>query len=84
MRASGKPIALEMANMFEFYSDASDYFTGVRDLDLVREFNPELQTLDSWLIRHNTEIRSTEFRIPPTDSDTIRAAYRATRIKRAK
>ena len=56
MRASGQPIALEMANMFKFYSDASDYFTGVRDLDQVREFNPELQTLDSWLTEHKNEI----------------------------
>jgi hypothetical protein len=28
----------------------------VRSLDLVRELNPELQTLDSWLIQHKTEI----------------------------
>jgi uncharacterized protein YbjT (DUF2867 family) len=56
VRASGQPVALEIANMFQFYSDASEYFTGVRDLDLVRELNPELQTLDSWLIQHKNEI----------------------------
>jgi uncharacterized protein YbjT (DUF2867 family) len=56
MRASGQPIALEMANMFQFYSEASEYFTGVRDLDLVRELNPELQPLDSWLTQHKNEI----------------------------
>jgi uncharacterized protein YbjT (DUF2867 family) len=56
MRASGQPGAVEVANMFQFYSDASEYFTGVRNLDLVRELNPELQTLDSWLTRHKNEI----------------------------
>ncbi|HEV7449861.1 MAG TPA: NmrA/HSCARG family protein [Pseudonocardiaceae bacterium] len=56
MRESGQPGALETANMFQFYSDASEYFTGVRDLDLVRKLNPELQTLDSWLTQHKSEI----------------------------
>jgi hypothetical protein len=57
MRASGQPLAVEVANNFQFYSDASEYFTGVRDLDLVRELNPELQTLDSWLAQHKSEIQ---------------------------
>jgi hypothetical protein len=56
VRASGQPGALELANNFQFYSDASEYFTGVRDLNLVRELNPELQTLDSWLTQHKNEI----------------------------
>jgi uncharacterized protein YbjT (DUF2867 family) len=56
VRASGQPIALELANMYQFYSDASEYFTGVRDLDLVRELNPDLQSLDSWLNEHKSEI----------------------------
>jgi hypothetical protein len=56
MRASGQPLAVEVANNFQFYSDASEYFTGVRNLDLVRELNPELQTLDSWLTQHKNEI----------------------------
>ena len=41
---------------FQFYSDASEYFTGVRNLDLVRELNPELQPLDTWLTQHKNEI----------------------------
>ena len=53
MRASGP---VEFANSFQFYSDASGYFTGVRDLEFVRELNPELQTLDSWLTEHKNEI----------------------------
>jgi hypothetical protein len=53
IRAAG---VLEAANMFQFYSDSSEYFTGVRNLDLVRELNPELQTLGSWLTQHKNEI----------------------------
>jgi uncharacterized protein YbjT (DUF2867 family) len=53
MRASGP---IEFANSFQFYSDASGYFAGVRDLGFVRELNPELQTLDSWLTEHKNEI----------------------------
>jgi uncharacterized protein YbjT (DUF2867 family) len=56
MRASGQPGVLEVANMFQFYSDASEYFTAARNLDLVRELNPELQTLDSWLTQHKSQI----------------------------
>jgi len=56
MRASGQPGAVEVANMFQFYADASEYFTGVRNLDLVRELNPELQPLDTWLTQHKNEI----------------------------
>ncbi|MCW2653510.1 MAG: NmrA/HSCARG family protein [Mycobacterium sp.] len=56
MRASDQPGAVEVANNFQFYSDASQYFTAVRNLDLVRELNPELQSLDSWLTEHKSEI----------------------------
>lgn len=56
VRASGQPLAVELANMYQFYSDASEYFCGVRDLDRVRELNPELQSLDSWLNEHKSEI----------------------------
>jgi uncharacterized protein YbjT (DUF2867 family) len=56
VRASGQPGALEIANMFQFYADASDYFVGARKLDLVRELNPELRSLDSWLDEHKDEI----------------------------
>ncbi|MFJ8313003.1 MULTISPECIES: NmrA/HSCARG family protein [unclassified Streptomyces] len=55
-RAAGYPSAVEVANMFEFYSEASAYFTGARDLDLVRRLNPRLESLDAWLARHRAEI----------------------------
>jgi hypothetical protein len=53
VRAAWRPGS---ANVYQFYSDASEYFTGVRDLNLVRELNPDLQSLDSWLNEHKSEI----------------------------
>ncbi|TWP53889.1 NmrA/HSCARG family protein [Lentzea tibetensis] len=56
VRAAGFPFAVEIANMFQFYADASDHFAGVRDLARARQLNPELQSLDSWLHEHRGEI----------------------------
>lgn len=56
VRASGQPGSLEIANMYQFYADASDYFVGARNLDAVRALNPELRSLDSWLDEHKSEI----------------------------
>jgi uncharacterized protein YbjT (DUF2867 family) len=55
-RALGFPLADEIGNMFQYYAEAADYFTGVRDLDLVRELNPEVQTLDTWLEANKSDI----------------------------
>ncbi|MFS8103840.1 NmrA/HSCARG family protein [Lentzea alba] len=57
-RAAGYPGAVEIANMFEFYSEAADYFAGVRDLDLVRRLNPQLQSLDDWLALNRAGIEA--------------------------
>ena len=43
------PAAAELGNMFQFYAEASDVFTGDRDLVLVRALHPELQTFRVWL-----------------------------------
>jgi hypothetical protein len=40
VRASGQPGAVEVANTYQFYSDAPEYFTGVRDLDLYMSSTP--------------------------------------------
>ena len=40
--------------MFQFYAQDSDRFTGDRDLNLVRELNPELQSFAAWLAKHKT------------------------------
>ncbi|THV34672.1 NmrA/HSCARG family protein [Glycomyces buryatensis] len=48
-RAAGFPGAEEMGNMFQYYAEFDDEFTGRRDLDKVRELNPELKTFKEWL-----------------------------------
>ena len=50
------PFAVELANMFQFYAEDADRFTGDRDLDLVRELNPNLQSFKTWLAQHKHEI----------------------------
>ncbi len=55
-RRQGFPAAIEMANMFQFYAEDSERFTGDRNLAAVRELNPELQSFRDWLARHKAEI----------------------------
>ncbi|MCS7483533.1 NmrA/HSCARG family protein [Umezawaea endophytica] len=55
-RAAGYPGAEEIANTFQFFTEASEYFTGARDLDVVRGLNPDLEPLDAWLAAHKDEI----------------------------
>ncbi|MCH7232697.1 NmrA/HSCARG family protein [Glycomyces sp. L485] len=52
MRSAGFPGADDMANMFQYYTEFDDEFTGDRDLDSVRRLNPELQTFEEWLAAH--------------------------------
>jgi coproporphyrinogen III oxidase len=47
------------ANMFQYYAEDSDRFTGDRDLTLVRELNPDLQSFETWLKLHADEVGST-------------------------
>jgi uncharacterized protein YbjT (DUF2867 family) len=51
-RALGMPAGDEIGNMFQYYTEAADDFTGARDLDLVRRLNPELQDFRTWLRAH--------------------------------
>jgi uncharacterized protein YbjT (DUF2867 family) len=55
-RALGFPGADDLGNMFQYYRDFGDYFTGIRDLDATRALNPELQTFDEWLARNKDRI----------------------------
>jgi uncharacterized protein YbjT (DUF2867 family) len=52
MREQGWPGAADMANMFQFYAEFAEPFTGKRDFDLLRELNPELETFEDWLADH--------------------------------
>ena len=60
-RAMGFPGAEDLGNMFQFYRDFNDYFVGERDIDLVRQLNPELMSFRDWLATHADQIP-----IPPT------------------
>ncbi|MFD3455002.1 NmrA/HSCARG family protein [Streptomyces sp. NPDC058691] len=51
-RALGIPAAAEIGNMFQYYAEAADAFTGARDLDRVRDLHPGLQTFRDWLSAH--------------------------------
>ncbi|RZS32277.1 uncharacterized protein YbjT (DUF2867 family) [Herbihabitans rhizosphaerae] len=51
-----RAISVEMANMFQYYAENEKAFVGDRDLDLVRELNPGLQSFDTWLAAHKADI----------------------------
>ncbi|PZG02230.1 nucleoside-diphosphate sugar epimerase [Micromonospora deserti] len=51
VRAQPFPGAVETGNMFQFYAQVPR-FTAVRDLNVVRDLNAELQTFAQWLAAH--------------------------------
>jgi uncharacterized protein YbjT (DUF2867 family) len=51
LRAQQFPGAVEAGNMFQFYAEAPQ-FNAVRDLDVVRDLNPQLLTFQQWLTAH--------------------------------
>ena len=55
-RGFGFPGADEMGNMFQFKRDFNGDYCGVRDIDLARKLDPELQSFEQWLAKHKTEI----------------------------
>ncbi|MFB6719406.1 NmrA/HSCARG family protein [Kribbella sp. NPDC056345] len=57
-RTYGFPMAIEMANMFQYYAENHEEFTGDRNLDAVRELNPHLQSFDTWLSLHKDELKA--------------------------
>jgi uncharacterized protein YbjT (DUF2867 family) len=50
LRAQPFPGADEVGNMFQFYAQVPQ-FNDARDLDVVRDLNPELQTFEQWLTK---------------------------------
>jgi uncharacterized protein YbjT (DUF2867 family) len=50
------PAADELGNMFQYYGDFDQEFTGARDLDRLREFNPALKSFDDWLAENASKI----------------------------
>jgi uncharacterized protein YbjT (DUF2867 family) len=55
-RAFGFPGAVEFGNMFQYYAENAEQFAGDRDLDVVRELNPRLQSFRDWLKVHHTDL----------------------------
>ena len=54
------PLAIEFSNMFQFYAEDHDRFTGDRDLDKVRELHPHLQSFATWLTHHKDALKATQ------------------------
>jgi hypothetical protein len=59
-RSFGFPGADDIGNMFQFWADFNDLYSGNRSVEFSRSLNPELQTLDQWMTRTKTASRSAE------------------------
>jgi uncharacterized protein YbjT (DUF2867 family) len=55
-RSFGFPGADDLANMFQFNRDFSDYFCAARNVDESRRLNPSLQSFEAWLERNAQRI----------------------------
>jgi uncharacterized protein YbjT (DUF2867 family) len=55
-RGFGFPGADDVGNMFQFERDFNDDYCSARDLALVRELDPELQSFDEWLAENARKI----------------------------
>ncbi|MFD5272217.1 NmrA/HSCARG family protein [Streptomyces sp. NPDC058335] len=55
-RGLGFPGADEIGNMFQYYGDFDQEFTGARDLNRLREINPELRIFDGWLAENASKV----------------------------
>jgi uncharacterized protein YbjT (DUF2867 family) len=51
-RGFGFPGAEDLGNMFQFKRDFEEYFCGVRDPNVARTLNSELQDFQTWLARN--------------------------------
>ncbi|MEU1853864.1 NmrA/HSCARG family protein [Streptomyces sp. NPDC019990] len=56
-RSLGIPAGDEIANMFQYYGDFDQEFTGARDLEALRELHPELKDFDTWLAENAANIQ---------------------------
>jgi hypothetical protein len=55
-RGFGFPGAVELGNMFQYYTEFSEYYNGLRDLDASRALNPEGLGLADFLAAHRDEL----------------------------
>jgi uncharacterized protein YbjT (DUF2867 family) len=52
------PAADEIANMFQYYGDFDQQFTGARDLDRIRALNPALKDFRTWATDNADALKS--------------------------
>jgi uncharacterized protein YbjT (DUF2867 family) len=57
-RKLGFPGAEDLGNMFQFYSEFSDYFATSRSVEVARRLNPKLKNFDAWLARNKDALRT--------------------------
>ncbi|GII57328.1 nucleotide-diphosphate-sugar epimerase [Planotetraspora thailandica] len=56
VRNLGFPGAVEIGNMFQYYGEFSEAYTGARDLEITRDLDPSVQTLTEFLADHKDEL----------------------------
>jgi hypothetical protein len=47
-----------MTYMFQFYAEDHQRFTGAREVEKVRELNPDLESFATWLGKHRDELKA--------------------------
>jgi uncharacterized protein YbjT (DUF2867 family) len=55
-RGFGFPGADDLGNMFQYYTEFEQEFGAARDLDVVRELNPEVLSFKAWLAKYGSRI----------------------------
>ena len=55
-RGLGFPGAEDLGNMFQVYRDFEKEICGVRDINVSRSLNPELQTFEQWLAKNKGKL----------------------------
>ena len=50
------PGAEDLGNMFQFFHDFEDYFSGARSIEFTKSLNPSLQNFDGWLEENKNKI----------------------------
>jgi uncharacterized protein YbjT (DUF2867 family) len=55
-RSFGFPGAVELGNMFQYYTEFSDYYNGHRDLEAAHALNPNWVSLADFLAAHRDEL----------------------------
>ena len=50
------PGAEDLGNMFQFFHDFEDYFSGARSIEFTKSLNPSLQNFDGWLKENKNKI----------------------------